>query len=145
MAMSDKLKGITQEEWRQLGYYYERDDANKKWVIVASPFGIKLFVNQLLAYANNEKNRSKSQHEHWGPYSYLKIMTLDEPGIDEHSIHGSLLDLKKLANIIKENLHDDLINKSLKIKDEYSKNCRYALEIMIKDYGFDPSSQDKQL
>ena len=53
--MTEKTKKITIEEWRQLGYHYEKDDKLKKWIITGSPFGIKTFVQHLRDYVSNPK------------------------------------------------------------------------------------------
>lgn len=143
--MDNKLKNITKEEWRQLGYYYEIDEINKKWIIVGSLFGIRNFISQLNEYANNSKNSKISEHDHWGPYMYLKIMTNTDPVINKNCISGSLSDLKRLSEIIDKKLNDNLINTTLEIKEEYSKDCEYSIQFKIMEYGFDPATEDKQL
>jgi hypothetical protein len=143
--MSDKLKKITIEEWRQLGYFYDRDEINKLWIITGSPFGIKTFANQLFQYSSNTNNKDISEHDHWGPYCYLKILTWDSCGFDKESIYGSLEDLNRLAELIYSKIQDDIINSVIRIKEEYTSNCEYTLELRIMEYGFDPAKADKGL
>jgi hypothetical protein len=144
-VMDDKLKKMTIEEWRQLGYFYDRDDINKLWIIIGSPFGIKAFANQLFQYSRNASNKETLEHEHWGPYCYLKIQTYDSCGFDKGSIFGSLEDLKRLAELIYSKVQDNTIGTTLKIREEYSNISEYTLELRVMEYGFDPAKADKVL
>jgi hypothetical protein len=143
MSNSDKIKGITKEEWRQLGYYYEIDKKSKNWIIIGSPFGLNEFSRQLKEYAKNLKNEGIGEHDHWGPYGYLKIMTWSEPDITDDAIQGSLEDLKQLADLIKDKIQDDGIGKKVNIKSEYAGNADFGIEFQVMPYGFDPASADK--
>lgn len=143
--MDEQTKKLTIEEWRQLGYHYSKDDEQKKWMITGSPFGIKTFCKHLKDYALNPKNISKSEHEHYGPYSYLEIMTWNRPGMDKHSIFGTLEDINGLADLINKQVDDSSINEVIIIKEEFAQDSEYSMEIFIKEYGYDPSTSDIQL
>jgi hypothetical protein len=78
--MTDKKFDIDQmmiDEWRQLGFYYDRDDRLyvNQWRFFGSKKGLQNFVSMLDKYTNNPANDILSEHDHYGPYSYLKIMT----------------------------------------------------------------------
>lgn len=145
MGKSDKTKAITKEEWRLLGYYYDIDHENKKWIIIGSKFGIEQFVLQLKEYAASKKNEAISEHDHWGPYGYLKIMTWKHPDINKDCICGSLEDIRKLSQIIEKYLDNSQINQIFEIRGDYAKDCDYSIEFRIKEYGFDPAAEDTQL
>jgi hypothetical protein len=100
--MTEMTKKITIEEWRQLGYYYERNDDNKEWIITASPFGVITFAQSILRYAESTRFSEYGDHEHYGPYWYLKIMTTPLPEMNENAISGTKDDLKRLYEIIRE-------------------------------------------
>lgn len=142
--MSDKLKQIIKEEWRQLGYHYDIDNKLKKWIFTASPFGLQDFVYHIENFADQSTSNTKSEHEHFGPYEYLKIMIWDSPGIDKDSIYGSREDLLRLAAIIKKHLTDENICKTITIRDKYTETAEYSLELNIQEYGFDPATCDEQ-
>lgn len=108
--MSGKIKELTKQEWRELGFYYERDDDEKLWKFVASKNEISLFVSLLNAFSNEFKELTEFEHEHYGPYFYLKIMLLDCPGINKNCIYGSYSDMIKLANLIEEKNNDSEVN-----------------------------------
>ena len=143
--MTDKLRKITIEEWRQLGYYYNKDDVAKQWILTASPCGLGNFVNQLRTYAADPTSAIDGEHDHWGPYMYLKVLTWPTPGMDANAIHGRPEALEKLAAIVNGKLFDENIGKVVTIREEYSADCEYALVLRIRDYGTDPSREDKQL
>ena len=143
--MTCRSKAITAEQWRQLGYHYDRNDTAKEWVLTGSPFGLKRFVVQLRQYAGNAAKSAASEHDHWGPYSYLEIMTWHEAGIDQHSIFGTPDDLRRLAEIVEKYLLDVNVETHIEVSPEYSETCSYRLVLAIKDYGFDPARNDPQL
>jgi hypothetical protein len=99
--MSESLKEVTRKEWRALGFYYTRDDgAGQAWRIVGSLAGLTAFHATLVRYVASPGNAPLSEHEHYGPYMYLKIMTWNEAGIDAASIHGTIADLSRLAELV---------------------------------------------
>jgi hypothetical protein len=89
----------TKLDWRELGFHYDRNDEKKEWVLSGSKTGLMKFSQNLKLYSQNEKNNQISEHDHLGPYWYLKIMTSDEPGIDKDSIHGFLVDIARLSEL----------------------------------------------
>lgn len=143
--MSEKLDNIMKKEWRSLGFYYERDDDARKWRMIGSPTGINEFRLVLLKYIKERDPDAKFDHDHLGPYGYLKITTWDEPRIIKAGIDGAFEDFERLAEIIRGKLSDEMIGKTFTIKDEYSKKCEYSLEFRVKEYGFDPVEADKRL
>jgi hypothetical protein len=143
--MNTTLKNITKEDWRQLGYYYDRDDNNKKWILIGSPSGLSTLILFLKKYSKNISNQKKGEHDHLGPYSHLKIMTWEESGIYKDSINGTLDDFSRLAGIITEVAKESNIGKTIKIGTKYTTNIEYEIQIDVKEYGFDPALCDKQL
>ena len=87
------------DEWRQLGFYYDRDDRLdvNQWRFFGSKKGLHNFVSLLDKYTSNPSNDTLSEHDHFGPYSYLKIMTWDKPTITADCIAGTIQDLKILS------------------------------------------------
>ena len=129
-------------EWRELGFFYDRDDTTKEWKLIGSRSGLLRFRDELLAYAEDSANDYKAEHSHYGPYLYLKIMTWPEPGFDEDSIHGSLADLKRLAVIVGNKLTVAHTGDSVCIQNEFSANSSYALVLEVRPDDFDPASAD---
>jgi hypothetical protein len=143
--MTEMTKKITIEEWRQLGYYYERDDDNKEWIITASPFGVKTFAQSILRYAESTRFSEYGDHEHYGPYWYLKIMTTPLPEMNENAISGTKDDLKRLYEIIREKVENSEPGSNITIGKEYAEDCEYKLVLKLQEYGYDPSINDPQL
>jgi len=96
---SDATNEATRREWRELGFFYDRNDQQKLWELIGSRSGLMRFRDALSEYAEDPNNDYESEHKHYGPYLYLEIMTWPEPGFDDHAIRGSLPDLKRLAAI----------------------------------------------
>ena len=142
---SDSTNDSTRREWRQLGFFYERDDQARIWKLTGSRAGLLRFRDALLAYIGNPSNASIREHEHYGPYFYLKVMTWPEAGCDDHSIRGPLTDLAHLANLIEAKLAMAIPGSSVVIREEFAADSPYALVLDVREDGFDPAPADPLL
>ncbi len=133
------------DEWRELGFYYDLEESAYKseWKFYGSKLGLQNFIKLLEDYTNKSANDFLSEHDHYGPYSYLKIMTWDKAVITGNYIAGTIKDLKNFKNIIVDNLEKTQAGQSFTIDKEYGvDNTASATFFIIKD-GFDPVSMDK--
>lgn len=71
-------------EWRELGFFYDRDDAARTWRIVGTAKGLQGFASLISAYASDARNDAPSEHQHFGPYMFLEFGTWHEPAITSH-------------------------------------------------------------
>jgi hypothetical protein len=141
---TEDIRERTRREWRELGFFAECNDKAKVWRLVGSRSGLLRFRDVLVEYADDPSNDYKSEHEHYGPY-FFEIMTWNEPGFDDHSIHGSLADLKRLAVIVENKLARAQADDSVCIQYEFAANTPYALILEVREDGFDPSQADPTL
>jgi len=122
------------KEWDQLGFYYEYDDELKQWRFIGSKQGLSQLINIIIDYTSNKSNNGLSEHIHLGPYSYLKIITWNEPIITKDYIAGAPDDLKMLASLITGKLKVISTGNAFKIDKEYSpKNSGSLLFIVMAD------------
>jgi hypothetical protein len=142
---SDATNQATRREWRELGFFYNRNDELKTWRLIGSRSGLLRFRDALLEYAGDSSNDYQSEHEHYGPYWYLEIMTWPEPGFDDHAIRGSLPDLERLAAIIEAKLAAAQPGDEICIRDEFSLSTPYTLVLEVRKDGFDPAEADLNL
>jgi hypothetical protein len=142
---SQTTNDVTRREWRNLGFFYDRDDQAKTWKLVGSRSGSLKFGDALLAYATNEGNAKESEHEHYGPYGYLEIMTWREAGFDDQAIRGSLPELERLGKMVGDKLAAAQPGDAILIQSEYSPNSPYALILEVREDGFDPADADSAL
>jgi hypothetical protein len=145
MSPSEAMNAATRNEWRKLGFFYDYDEKRKEWQLVGSKAGLRQFLNLLLEYVKNPKHDRKSEHDHYGPYMYLEIMTWDAPGINDHCIQGTLSDLKGLAELVDKKLGVSKPGTSFVIRDEYAKSAEASLVFNVKTDDFDPASADPML
>lgn len=131
------------DQWRALGFHYEVDDNKRAWVLTGSKEGLRSFYELLIAYINDPSKDEKSEHEHYGPYLHLKIMTWDRPGIDGSEIFGTKHDLARLAELFNRNLDSSSYGGQFVIAKDYASDCEYSIEVYIKEDGFDPSGSDE--
>jgi hypothetical protein len=136
---------VQPDEWRELGFFYDRDDETRIWKLIGSRAGLLRFRDELLLYVANPKNALKSEHEHYGPYSYLEIMTWPEAGFDDHAIRGPLEDLARLAKLIEAKVDTMCPGSTLQIREEFAAHSPYALLLEMRQDLFDPATADTQL
>lgn len=141
----DATNKAIRQEWRELGFFYDRDDQAKVWRLTGSRAGLLRFRDSLLEYTVDPVNSTQSEHEHYGPYMYLKVMTWPEAGFDGHAIRGRLADLARLAHIIEAKIAAAQPGSSISIRDEFSSTSPYALVLEIREDTFDPASADPAL
>ncbi len=132
----------TQREWRELGFFYERDDAVKEWRIVGSLGGLLGFARLLHDYAVDSRNDRPSEHEHFGPYRYLEIGTSSDAEITDHWIAGRLCDLLGLSALIQDRLAAAKVGDRLTFRAEYAPSSPYELVLAVREDAFDPPLAD---
>jgi len=142
---SEAVNDATRKAWRDLGFFYDRDDETKEWKLVGSRSGLLRFRTLLLLYVTNPRSAENSEHDHYGPYMYLKVMTASQPGIDRGAIHGSVQDLRRLADLIETKLKNTGAGSVLRIQEEFAVNYEYSLLLDVRDEDFDPASADPEL
>jgi hypothetical protein len=141
---SEAVNQATRREWRELGFFYDRDDDSKSWRIVGEADGLRAFAKIVSKYAANPKNEMLSEHEHFGPYMYLEVGTWSEPQITDHWIAGPLLNLASLASFIEDTSRTIKIGKSVSLRSVFSPESPYDLVLELRDKDFDPALEDKQ-
>lgn len=139
---SPAVNAQTRKEWRDLGFFYDRDDTGRRWRLVGSKAGLAGFCQLLRRYVANPTNGQLSEHDHYGPYMYLKVMTWTEANVDSNAIAGRLEDLSRLSTMLEARLAAASPGQSFEIGREYAPASDYALEVQIADDGFDPASAD---
>ncbi len=142
---SRESERATRAEWRELGFYYALDESSRVWRFVGSTAGLRKLCDLLQVYAEDPANQAVSEHEHYGPYGTLEIMTWHEAGIDGHSIHGSIADLLRLRELIAARLEGAAAGSVFEIGDGYAAGALFKLRFEVWEGGFDPASMDPYL
>jgi len=140
--MDPQIKQETRAEWRELGFFYDRDDGAKEWHLVGSRTGLGRFAQLLRAYAGHPGHAMKSEHEHYGPYMYLEIMTWPEAGMNDHSIHGPLDALERLASLVEVKIASLRPGEKAWLREEFAPEADYTLVLNMRPDDFDPASAD---
>jgi len=143
--MEQRVKDDTRREWRELGFFYDRDDASKEWRLVGSREGLRRFSDPLRSYASDPRNEVKSEHEHYGPYMYLEVMTWPEAGIDDHAIRGPLNAIDDLASLVDAKVAAMKPGGNVRIGEDFAAGTPYTLVLDLRQDDFDPSSLDPNL
>jgi hypothetical protein len=139
---SDVTNRATRQQWHELGFFYDRDDRARVWKMTGCRAGLLRFRDALLEYAADRRNTPRGEHEHYGPYMYLEIMTWPEAGFDDHAIRGPLRDLVRLAKLIEAKLATVSPGSSVQIREEFASDSPYTLVLDLREDGFDPATAD---
>jgi hypothetical protein len=145
MSPLEHTNQTTRDEWRELGFYYDFDEVTALWRLIGSRNGLLHFRDLLLAYANDPKHSSLSEHEHLGPYFYLTIRTWKEPAITPDGIIGTLTDIQRFAQLFEEQLQGISIGDIFMLDTEYAARNTAVLRCELQADGFDPASADPLL
>ncbi|MDH7459706.1 hypothetical protein QEG73_00405 [Chitinophagaceae bacterium 26-R-25] len=135
------------DEWRELSFYYdlEKNENKSEWRFYGSKLGLYNFVNLLENYTTEPANNFLSEHDHYGPYNYLKVMTWHRAEITENYIAGTIADLKNLKNIIADKLEKAQPGQNFTIDKEYGTDNTSTLTFFTMKDDFDPASMDGNL
>ncbi len=117
-------------------------EAEKTWRFVGSRRGLLSFPRLLREYAANPQNAEISEHLHFGPYWYLKVVTWNEPLITAHGIFGALAQLANLADLIEKKVSAMNAGESALLGRDYSPQSEFTLRFEVMDDDFDPASAD---
>ena len=135
------------EQWRDLGCYcyFASGTDQCEWRFYGSRDGYSRFLSHIDSYITNPGNDVISEHEHFGPYMDLKIMTADKPCISEDYIAGTIENLTAFRNLIEERLTSVNTGGSFCINSEYGIDNTAGALFFVMDDGFDPASMDNFL
>ena len=133
------------EDWRALGFHYERDDESREWRFTGSRSGLLGLRDLLIAYVRDPGHAAVSEHEHYGPYLYLEVMTWPEAGLDAHALRGPLSSLEHLAHLVAERLAVARPGERLFLREDFAPAGPYSLVLLVQSDDFDPASADPEL
>ena len=142
---TEAINELTRLDWRQLGFYYSFEKNDSCWYLTGSREGLLKFPALLIAFAEDPRNAAISEHDHYGPYMYLKLVTWDAPHITNDAIYGTLSDLTRLAKILDRGIRDAIAGDKFVVDEEFAPGCDAKIEIEIRPDGFDPASADPEL
>jgi hypothetical protein len=133
------------DQWRELGFFYDVDDDAKAWRFRGTREGLNRFVTELEAYVQRPSSAVESEHEHLGPYMYLKVVTSRGAFVNGNAIGGTLSDLARLARLFEQRLRDTIPGTRFSIQQEFSPTAEYELDVCVELDGFDPAAPDTSI
>lgn len=139
---SEAVNEATRREWRELGFFYDRDDLSKSWRIVGAAEGLLRFSRLVAAYSADSKHDTLSEHAHFGPYMYLELGTWGTPEITDHWIAGPLSSLAALAHHIESSIPSMRVGCATSVRSVFAPDAAYDLVLELRDDSFDPARED---
>lgn len=133
----------TIEEWRDLGFHYDLDDDRRVWTITGSVIGLSRFAEILRQFASNPRNDVRFEHDHYGPYSYLKIMNVPgERGFNSNAIFAPRREFAELAELIDSRLTNSKSGSTIELSQDFAPDSEYELRLIVASDDFDPGLYD---
>jgi hypothetical protein len=142
---SPATNAATTREWRELGFFYDTNISDRAWNLVGSRAGLLKFAHLLRDYAANPRLAPISEHEHYGPYFYLKVVTWHKPLITQEDIRGTQSDIRRLADLLQRGLANADVGQSFDIDADFSPQNEFRLRLHVREDEFDPASADPML
>jgi hypothetical protein len=136
---------LTRRQWRDLGFFYKRDDTRRVWTVIGDRDGLRRLAAVIRGYARDSRYAAYGTHDHFGPYMYLKLMTWPDTGINGNAIHGPTARLTLLADVIEERLVAAATGNRISLRDKFAQDAEYDLVVELRSDGFDPAGEDAQL
>lgn len=135
------------EEWRELGFYYDLDERGTvpQWRFFGSTAGFQAFSTLLRKYSDDPVNINLSEHEHYGPYFYLKVITSDQERVTAVMFEVTIPGAKQLAEIISSKTLSYVPGQTFSIDEEFGSNNTASTLFFLMHESFDPASLDKSL
>jgi hypothetical protein len=131
------------ENWREIGFYYQRDDVSLIWQIIGSRAGLKRLCGTLKTYVRDfDAHVRTGDRGLTGPYKYLKVVNWHMASILRDGIYGPLESIQGLATTIEEKLNLHNPGECFIIDEEYSDVNAYKLELVVREDEWDPSNVD---
>ena len=137
--MSPDLRTQTIAEWNDLGFWYDVTP-EKGWVIRGSRAGLKKFATLLDAYAADPRNTVFSEHDHFGPYMYLKVVTSSSSEVNRDGIYGTLPDIVRLAILVRKHLLSCKTGDSFALAQAFSTASSTELTLVCEPASFNPGA-----
>ena len=139
---SAEVKEATRREWRELCFFYERDDLTEIWRIGGYVHSLRNFARLVRDYALEPDHESLSEHQHFGPYMYLEIGSWNHPEITNNWIAGPLRDLFTLASLIENVATRSAVGDRVSLRHPFAPQSAYDLIVEVQDDAFDPARAD---
>jgi hypothetical protein len=141
--MSPGLRAQTIAEWDDLGFWYDVTPESG-WVIRGSCAGLEKFAALLDRYAADPRNTKLSEHDHFGPYMYLKVVTWPSPEINRDGIYGTLSDIVRLAALVRERAASCNPGDSFTLAQGFSIASSTELTLVCEPECFSPGAYDAE-
>jgi hypothetical protein len=143
MSYSEKTRQAMTRDWRKLGFYYEVNELKRRWEFRGSRAGLAKLGKALVDYAEKHDENCDSEHEHYGPYMYLKLVTRDEMAFTKQGIEGPAEKIGELGRAIVKRV--ERLRAPATVVMDSSVEGGYTLALMVLEDGFDPASADEAL
>lgn len=134
----------TIQEWRDLGFHYDRDEDHRVWTLTGSVAGLSRFSDILRRFASDPRNDVLFEHEHYGPYGYLKIINVpSEQGFNSNAIFAPRREFAKLAALIDSRLTNAKPGTSFDLSSDFAPDSEFELRLIVAPVDFDPGLYDR--
>lgn len=142
---------ITRDAWRELGFWYECDMANRSWKVRADRRGIMELAEIVRSFLSSAAAADVGEHLHLGPFANLRVIRSDRPLISWRGIAGAPSDLKQFVAELEAIATTLATNSTAERVPPYELGSAFGHDdgfrfiVQPEPEGFDPAGADPTL
>ncbi len=138
-----ELLEITRLEWRELGFFYLRDDAGCVWRLRGGRGGLQRFGQLLSDHVDGPGGLAGREPQQLGPTLMLKIGAAASPVITAQGVWGPQSRLHQLGATVQAWVSGARPGEVMRLKASFAPDAAYELQLEMQDDAFDPALAER--
>ncbi len=134
-----RIAEMEREGWRELGFWYDCDVSEKRWLFRADRKGIAAFAAEVRRFAAAAE---VGEHTHLGPFSNLRLICAEKRGVTWRGIAGRKEDFEELAAELERRAQTGAKGRQ-DLGEGGAGVDSYRLVLVVEEDGFDPGAADQ--
>ncbi len=136
-----RIAEMEREGWRELGFWYDCEMSEKRWIFRADRKGIAAFAAEVRRFAMSPE-AELGEHTHLGPFSNLRLISAEKREVTWRGIAGRKEDFEELATEL-ERRAQIAAKGPQDLGESGTSGDSYRLVLVVEEEGFDPGAADQ--
>lgn len=138
----EAIANLAREGWRELGFWYDCQMSERRWVFRADRNGIAAFAAEVRRFTASPEAGEVGEHAHLGPFSNLRLMCANKREVTWRGIAGRREDFEELAAELDQRAQKGAAGEHA-LAESWSSGDSYRLVLLVEEEGFDPGAADQ--
>jgi len=135
-----RIAEMERDGWRELGFWYDCQMPEKRWLFRADRKGIAAFAAEVRSFASEATE--PGEHTHLGPFSNLRLICAEKREVTWRGIAGRREDFEALAAEL-EHCAQKAAKGERVLAESWASGDSYRLMLLVEEDGFDPGAADQ--